>query len=142
EGLEVLLAGPKDDVGGKPRPRGLLVPGDPQEMVPDKLLVVARGRAAGRVAVSRPIARGIRREDLVYEGKAPRGVRSELELRVGQYHSRILRPIVAHAVQGEARLLDSSVKVRAHPGRSLGVVQGRVVASPGGLRRGSEDRLR
>src|SRR6187549_332638 len=56
EGIDVLGAGLEDDVIGKARHRRLLVPADGFEIVADELLVEARLRTAGGVAVARPEA--------------------------------------------------------------------------------------
>ncbi len=68
EGLKILLAGAGDDVVGKRRRRGLLVPVNRFEVVADVLLVEGGLRSARIVGLGGPVAGGVRGEDLVGEG--------------------------------------------------------------------------
>jgi len=70
------------------------------------LLVERRLRDAGLVTVGEPVARRIRRQELVRQHEAAVGADAEFELRVGQQQALLRRPRGAPAVQLQGRLPD------------------------------------
>ncbi len=136
---EIFLLRARDDLGRKARRRRLLIPFDRDEVVAHELLVVARRRLVGRVALGRPVARRVGREHLVDQPEAAGGVGAELELGVGEDHPGLFRAIMTELVELEAERFHLLVERGADDGDALGVVDGFVVLTLGSLGGRSED---
>src|SRR4051794_20439327 len=96
-----------DDVFRQRRRRILAVPapGAPLgiEVVPERLLVVARLRATGLVITREPEARAVRRQHFVYERDLPGRIAAELELGIGDDDAAWLDDVTSERIHAETQ---------------------------------------
>ena len=142
-GLDVERAGALDHVVRELRRGRRLVPAGGARPVAHVLLVEARLPAARLVAVGRPEARRVGRQDLVAEHDRAVGAAAELELGVGEDDPALARVLGAAPVDRDrqpAQLLQQ-LAVADDLGGAV-EVDVLVVVAHLGLGRGREDRLR
>ena len=125
ERLEVTAPGVGDNLVGQGRRRGLFVPAQRFQVIPEILLVVALLGAAGPVVLLGPEAGGVRGQDLVDEQEffVTAIGQAELELGVGNDDAPGLGPGQGPAAEGQAQVPDLRRQRRPELGRQACAVE-------------------